>query len=163
VNNSYGIFRAVSSGLGVAALADYIAAENPALVRILPELTGPPIEAYFVYPEELRASKRIAVFRDFLIRNVNEARGASGSGAARPRHGEVGRRAARDGVQADQHRGDHDDGERHALPQGRALLEVGRAEDRLGGDLHRRRGGALAFRALDADLPSLLALRRAQP
>jgi DNA-binding transcriptional LysR family regulator len=76
VNNSYGIFRAVSSGLGVAALADYIAAENPALVRVLPELTGPPIEAYFVYPEELRASKRIAVFRDFLIRKVTEGRAA---------------------------------------------------------------------------------------
>ena len=29
------------------------------LVRVLPELEGPRIEAYFVYPEELRTSKRI--------------------------------------------------------------------------------------------------------
>ena len=28
----------------------------------------------FVYPEELRNSKRIAVFRDFLIRKVQESR-----------------------------------------------------------------------------------------
>ena len=44
------------------------------LVRILPELAGPEVEAYFVYPEELRTSKRIAVFRDFLLRKVAEGR-----------------------------------------------------------------------------------------
>jgi DNA-binding transcriptional LysR family regulator len=76
VNNTYGIFRAVVSGLGLAALPDYIAGEAPNLVRILPELNGPPVEAYFVYPEELRASKRISVFRDFLIRKVAENRGS---------------------------------------------------------------------------------------
>ena len=76
VNNTYGLLRAVSSGLGIAALADYVAVETPDLVRVLPELTGPPVEAYFVYPEELRASKRISVFRDFLIRKVTEVRGA---------------------------------------------------------------------------------------
>jgi DNA-binding transcriptional LysR family regulator len=74
VNNTYGIFRAVASGLGLAALPDYMAVEAPDLVRVLPELTGPPVEAYFVYPEELRTSKRISVFRDFLIRKVNETR-----------------------------------------------------------------------------------------
>ena len=35
---------------------------------------GPPNEAYFVYPEELRSSKRISVFRDFLLRKVAEGR-----------------------------------------------------------------------------------------
>ena len=42
--------------------------------QVLPELAGPPNEAYFVYPEELRASKRISVFRDFLLRKVAEGR-----------------------------------------------------------------------------------------
>jgi DNA-binding transcriptional LysR family regulator len=76
VNNTYGLLRAVSSGIGIAAMADYVAAEAPELVRVLPELTGPPVEAYFVYPEELRSSKRISVFRDFLIRKVTEVRAA---------------------------------------------------------------------------------------
>jgi DNA-binding transcriptional LysR family regulator len=76
VNNTYGLLRAVSSGLGIAALPDYVAVEAPDLVRLLPELTGPPVEAYFVYPEELRSSKRISVFRDFLIRKVTEVRAA---------------------------------------------------------------------------------------
>ncbi|HEV2300210.1 MAG TPA: LysR family transcriptional regulator [Stellaceae bacterium] len=74
VNNFYGILRAVRSGLGIAALSDFIALEHPDLVRVLPELTGPPVEAYFVYPEELRNSKRISVFRDFLLRKVAESR-----------------------------------------------------------------------------------------
>jgi DNA-binding transcriptional LysR family regulator len=74
VNNFYAILRGVLSGLGIAALPDFMATEHPTLVRVLPEMTGPPVDAYFVYPEELRASKRIAVFRDFLLRKVAETR-----------------------------------------------------------------------------------------
>jgi DNA-binding transcriptional LysR family regulator len=74
VNNFYGMLRAVLSGLGLAALPDFMANEHGELVRLLPELTGPPVEAYFVYPEELRSSKRISVFRDFLLRKVAETR-----------------------------------------------------------------------------------------
>jgi DNA-binding transcriptional LysR family regulator len=48
--------------------------EQSALVRVLPELQGPRIDAYFVYPEELRNSKRIQVFRDFLLRKVAESK-----------------------------------------------------------------------------------------
>jgi DNA-binding transcriptional LysR family regulator len=74
VNNMYGMLRAVMSGLGMASLPDFIAREHSDLVRVLPEITGPPNEAYFVYPEELRTSKRISVFRDFLLRKVAESR-----------------------------------------------------------------------------------------
>ncbi|HEX5320477.1 MAG TPA: LysR family transcriptional regulator [Stellaceae bacterium] len=74
VNNTYGMLRAVMSGLGIAALPDFVAVEHGALVRVLPEVAGPPNEAYFVYPEELRTSKRISVFRDFLLRKVAEGR-----------------------------------------------------------------------------------------
>ena len=74
VNNVNAILRAVGSGLGIAALPDFMAQETGDLIRVLPELTGPEVEAYFVYPEELRSSKRIAVFRDFLLRKVAEGR-----------------------------------------------------------------------------------------
>ena len=33
-------------------------------------LEGPPIEAFFVYPDELRATRRGTVFRDFLLEKV---------------------------------------------------------------------------------------------
>ena len=72
VNSTYGIFRAVESGLGIAALPDYMSRESGKLVEILPELQGPTVDAFFVYPEELRNSMRIAVFRDFLVRRIAE-------------------------------------------------------------------------------------------
>ena len=73
VNNVYGILRAVENGIGIAAFPDYMAQESDKITQVLPELEGPSYESYFVYPEELRNSKRIAVFRDFLIRKVSEA------------------------------------------------------------------------------------------
>jgi len=72
VNNVYGIFRACQSGLGIAALPDYLSSEADHLVPVLPEIKGPNIDAYFVYPEELRHSKRVAVFRDFLLGRVGD-------------------------------------------------------------------------------------------
>jgi DNA-binding transcriptional LysR family regulator len=74
VNNIYAMYRAVQTGVGVAALPDYAVRQYSSnLVRLLPELEGPAFDAYFVYPEELRHSKRIAVFRDFLIRKIAES------------------------------------------------------------------------------------------
>lgn len=74
VNNVYGIYRAVLSGLGIGALPDYLDAGTTNLVRVLPELQSPDTDVYYVYPEELRQLARIAVFRDFLIRKVRESR-----------------------------------------------------------------------------------------
>ena len=72
VNNVYAIFKAVESGLGMAALPDYMVEGSRDIVRVLPELNGPKVETYFVYAEELRHSKRIDAFRDFLVRKVAE-------------------------------------------------------------------------------------------
>jgi DNA-binding transcriptional LysR family regulator len=70
VNSGHGIYRAVLSGLGIAALPYYLSEESPSLVQILPALQGPVMEGYFVYPEELRHSKRIEVLRDFLLDEI---------------------------------------------------------------------------------------------
>ena len=72
VNSVYGIYRAVRSGLGIAALPYYLSEEAPNLVELLPQITGPSIDAYFVYPEELRHSKRIDVLREFLLSEVKD-------------------------------------------------------------------------------------------
>ncbi len=74
LNNLYGVLRAVEAGVGMAGLPDFLAREAKNLVRVLPELEGPGNDAYFVYPEELRNSQRIGVFRDFLLRKVAETR-----------------------------------------------------------------------------------------
>jgi DNA-binding transcriptional LysR family regulator len=72
VNSVLAVLLAIRSGLGIGALPDFTVAENPDLVRILPELKGPKVDVYFVYPEELRNSKRVAVFRDFLLARLAE-------------------------------------------------------------------------------------------
>ncbi|MFX8828951.1 LysR substrate-binding domain-containing protein, partial [Acinetobacter baumannii] len=61
INNVYGVMVAVESGLGIAALPDYMVQGNSRIVRILQDSEGPAFDTYFVYPEELRNSKRIAV------------------------------------------------------------------------------------------------------
>ncbi len=73
VNNISAILRAVENGIGIAAFPDYIAQQSDKIQQVLPELEGPTYEAYFVYPEELRSSKRIAVFRDYLVQKVAES------------------------------------------------------------------------------------------
>ena len=72
MNNVHAKLLAIRSGLGIGALPDYVVNENPDLVRILTDLKGPKVDVYFVYPEELRNSKRVAVFRDFLLARLAE-------------------------------------------------------------------------------------------
>jgi len=73
VNSLPGMLQAVRSGLGLAALPDYMGPELHDLIEVLTDLKAPRIESYFVYPEEMRNSKRVSVFRDFLIAELAEA------------------------------------------------------------------------------------------
>lgn len=73
VNNVYGIMSALRSGAGLGALPDFMTHGINELVQVLPEIEGPQFDAYFVYAEEMRSSKRISVFRDFLLRQVADS------------------------------------------------------------------------------------------
>lgn len=70
VNNVFAMLRAVEAGLGIADVPDYMAVASPKLVKILPDIVGPSFTLYFIYPGDLRRSKRISAFRDFLTREV---------------------------------------------------------------------------------------------
>jgi DNA-binding transcriptional LysR family regulator len=72
VNSLNAILLAIRSGAGIGAVPDYAMSENTDLVRIMTDLKGPKIDVFFVYPEELRNSKRVAVFRDFLLARLAE-------------------------------------------------------------------------------------------
>jgi len=72
VNNAYGLRRAVEAGLGIASLPDYIVGNDSPLVQIALPAETPEFDTYFVYPEELRDSKRVGVFRDFLVAKAKE-------------------------------------------------------------------------------------------
>jgi DNA-binding transcriptional LysR family regulator len=72
VNSLKAILLAIRSGVGIGAVPDYAMSENNDLMRIMTDLKGPKIDVFFVYPEELRNSKRVAVFRDFLLARLAE-------------------------------------------------------------------------------------------
>lgn len=72
VNSIYGIMRAVQSGLGIGALPNYMHHDTANLVNVLPDVIGRDLEAFFVYPDELRHSARIRAFRDFLIAQISK-------------------------------------------------------------------------------------------
>jgi DNA-binding transcriptional LysR family regulator len=72
VNSLRAMVLAVKAGLGIAAVPDYMHAETEGLVQILTDIKAPKVDVYFVYPEELRNSKRVAVFRDFLLAQLNQ-------------------------------------------------------------------------------------------
>jgi DNA-binding transcriptional LysR family regulator len=66
VNNYFGVLQAVLHDLGVGVLPDYLTHDFPELVRILPDIESVEVPVFLAYPEELRQSKRVAAFRDFV-------------------------------------------------------------------------------------------------
>lgn len=66
VNNYFGVLQGILNGLGVGVLPDYVTEDFPDLVRVLPELESGEVPVFLAYPEELRQSKRISAFRDFV-------------------------------------------------------------------------------------------------
>ncbi len=70
VNNYFGVLQAVISHLGIGVLPDYIIEDFPTAVRVLPDLESGEVPVFLAYPEELRQSKRIAAFRDFVQEEI---------------------------------------------------------------------------------------------
>lgn len=77
VNNVPAMLRAVDAGLGIADLPDYMAGAVPNLRKVLPEHRGPEFDLYFIYPSDLKRSKRVAAFRDFLTKEIEAFRVAN--------------------------------------------------------------------------------------
>ncbi len=72
VNSVYGLLLAVQSGVGLAALPDYITYNVNGITKVLPDEAGKPTETHFVYPASLKDNARLIAFRNFLFSKVNE-------------------------------------------------------------------------------------------
>jgi DNA-binding transcriptional LysR family regulator len=72
VNNAYGVRRAVQAGAGIGSVADYMVAPDMNLVQIDLPMDAPQFDTYFVYPEELKETKRVTAFRDFIVGKAKE-------------------------------------------------------------------------------------------
>ena len=72
VNSVYGLLLAVQSGVGLAALPDYLTVKQPNIVKVLPKVEGPITEAHFVYPQSMKNVARVQAFRNFLYSKISE-------------------------------------------------------------------------------------------
>ena len=70
VNNYFGVLQAVLNHLGIGVLPDYVTEDSPHLIRVLPEVESAEVPVFLAYPEELRHSKRVAAFRDFVMDEI---------------------------------------------------------------------------------------------
>jgi len=72
VNSVYGLLLAVKSGVGLAALPDYLTHSISNIVKVLPNIEGPKTEVHFVYPQSLKNVARVVAFRNFLYSKISE-------------------------------------------------------------------------------------------
>lgn len=70
VNNYFGVLQAVLASVGVGVLPDYLTEDFPNLLRVLPQIESNEVPVFLAYPEELRQSKRVTAFRDFVAEEV---------------------------------------------------------------------------------------------
>jgi len=66
VNNYFGVLQGILNNIGIGVLPDYLTEDFGDLVRVLPDLESGEVPVLLAYPEELRQSKRISAFRDFV-------------------------------------------------------------------------------------------------
>ncbi len=70
VNNYFGVLQGVLADIGIGVLPDYVIEDFPQIERVLPEIESNEVPVFLAYPEELRQSKRIAAFRDFVTEEI---------------------------------------------------------------------------------------------
>ncbi|WP_238366654.1 LysR family transcriptional regulator [Mesobacterium pallidum] len=74
VNNYFGVLQGVLNDLGIGVLPDYLVEDFPDLLRVLPNVESNEVPVFLAFPEELRASKRVAAFRDFVTEEIMDHR-----------------------------------------------------------------------------------------
>jgi DNA-binding transcriptional LysR family regulator len=76
VNNYFGVLQAINHNLGVGILPDYVSNNFDGIERVLPDIESNEVPVYLAYPEELRHSQRIKVFREFVESEISQERRA---------------------------------------------------------------------------------------
>ena len=74
VNNYFGVLQGVLNHVGIGVLPDYLTADFPDLVRVYPDLDSDEVPVFLAYPEELRQTRRVAAFRDFILEEIQAYR-----------------------------------------------------------------------------------------
>ena len=72
VNSVMGLLLAVETGVGLAALPEYLVSDSNKVIKVLPKSEGPITEAHFVYPQSLKNTARVQAFRNFLFSKIGD-------------------------------------------------------------------------------------------
>lgn len=72
INNILALHAAVEHGVGLATLPDYLIPDHSPLIKLLPHIELPVFDFRFVYPQELRSSKKLIVLKDFLVEKIRD-------------------------------------------------------------------------------------------
>ena len=72
VNSVSAIYSAVQNDAGIACLPKFMVNKSANLTPILTSSKPPSVDMYFVYAEERRNSKRIAITRDFITSAISK-------------------------------------------------------------------------------------------
>ena len=70
VNNYFGVLQGVVHHLGLGVLPNYLIQDFPHIVQVMPDIESAEVPVYLAYPEELRQSKRVAAFKDFMQEEI---------------------------------------------------------------------------------------------
>ncbi|MGD9785039.1 MAG: LysR family transcriptional regulator [Hyphomicrobiaceae bacterium] len=73
-NSVVALKYAVRAGIGIGMIPDYMVEAESDLITVLTEIDPPTLPILFVYPEELKTSKKVQVLRDFLIAKARQAK-----------------------------------------------------------------------------------------
>ena len=65
VNSVMGLLLAVESGVGLAALPEYLVSNSTNIIKVLPKSEGPITEAHFVYPQSLKTQPEFRLLGTF--------------------------------------------------------------------------------------------------
>ena len=75
VNSVVAMKYAIRAGIGIGMIPDYLTDVDGDLVPVLTDIEPPSMPVLFVYPEELKASKKVQVLRDFLVAKSRQWKG----------------------------------------------------------------------------------------
>lgn len=74
VNNYFGVLQGVLNHVGIGVLPDYLDSDFPSLTRVLPNVESGEVPVFLAFPEELRTSRRVSAFRDFVLEEIQAIR-----------------------------------------------------------------------------------------
>lgn len=71
-NSVVALKYAVRAGIGIGMIPDYMTEEETDIVSVLPDVSPPTLPILFVYPEELKTSKKVQVLRDYMVSQARQ-------------------------------------------------------------------------------------------